>query len=113
MCDPKIAVKNKSIWLAQQAAMQYTPSEVADQMGASTGFTPCPSARSTGTRTAKKLRKSQKLRAVIGDTLREDMLELKRDAAAAVEDRRRSNQRLQGLVSLVKEIAHERDNSGR
>ena len=110
MCDPKIAVKNKNIWLAQQAAMQYT---VDEQMSATTGYTPCPSARSTGTRTAKKLRKSQKLRAVIGETLQEDMMELKQESAAAVEDRRKSNKRLKRLVSLVQEIAQEHDNSGR
>ena len=89
MCDPKIAEKNRNIWLAQQAAMQYTPSEPAEQRRQHRVY---PMLLSSVNRHPHREKAHEKPE-IAGCDWRdsgEDMLELKRDSAAAVENRRRS-----------------------
>ena len=103
MGDPAIAKRNVETWLDMQRKQLYTPETVYDFDGRSQP----PSARSTGTRTAKRISRSKKLKSLIEEELSSDLRELKAQAAAAVSARRRSNDRLKALVSMVNEMTAE------
>ena len=62
------------------------------------------SARSTGSRTAKKIRKSHGLKCIIRDELKDDIDSLRSEVSAAVNQRRKTNEKLKMLVGLVEEI---------
>ena len=100
MGDPRIAKRNVDAWLEMQRKQLYTPETDYDYGGRSQP----PSARSTGTRTAARVSRSQKLKAVISEEMSADLQELRAQAKAAVSARRRTNDRLKMLVGMVDEM---------
>lgn len=99
--DPKYKEKNVAIWLADQAKQANTPRINYDLLQPET-------ARSTGSRTAKKISRSRGLRSVIRDELKDDIDSLNAEVKAAVQQRRKTNEKLTALVGLVEEIAKDR-----
>ena len=63
------------------------------------------SVRSTGTRTAKKIRKSRGIKSVIREELKGDIDELHKEVKSAVEEAKKRNKKLDELVALVGEIS--------
>ena len=103
MGDASIAKRNVETWQEMQRKQVYTPDTVYDYSDHSQS----PSARSTGSRTAKRISRSQKLKAVITEELSSDLRELKEQAAAAVSARRHTNDRLKILVGMVDDMMAE------
>jgi hypothetical protein len=103
MGDASIAKRNVETWQEMQRKQVYTPDTVYNYGGHSQP----PSARSTGSRTAKRISRSQKLKAVISEEMSSDLQELKEQAAKAVSARRRTNNRLKMLVGMVDDMTAE------
>ena len=61
-------------------------------------------ARSTGSRTAKKIRKSRGLRSIVRDELKGDIDELTTQVRSAVTEAKKRNLKLDDLVQMVSEI---------
>ena len=94
--DPSIAEKNVAIWKKDQQRNINTPDFNYDCVEET--------ARSTGTRTAKKIRKSRGLRSIVRDELKGDIDELKTEVRSAVIEAKKRNQKLDDLVQMVSEI---------
>jgi hypothetical protein len=95
--DPQIAKRNKEIWKRDQERNINTPDYFEEEA--------LMSVRSTGTRTAKKIRKSRGIKSVIREELKGDIDELHKEVKSAVEEAKKRNKKLDELVALVGEIS--------
>ena len=97
--DPTIKEKNLAIWRAEQARNVCTPEYVHEEE--------LETVRSTGSRTAKKIRKSRGLKNIVREELKDDIDSLRKQVGTAVMEAKKRNQKLDELVNLVKEISDE------
>ena len=74
MSDPRRAAKNHALWAKQHQDRVVTPNVQYD--------IPAMSVRSTGSRTAKKVRKSHGLKCIIRDELKDDIDGLKTEVVS-------------------------------
>lgn len=100
MMDPSLTKKNLEAWHEMQRKKMYTPDTEAGYDGLSYPS----SARSTGTRTAKRISRSKKLRAAIAEEMHDDLMALKSQSSAAVTARKQTNEKLKKLVGMVDEM---------